>query len=251
MMSYDHVSRLGRRKPVNMALNYLKTICTAQTHEDTQKQETDGGPCACWGRCDQWHSTKPHDRTCKSLKSKVKDLIAATDHCRGNDEGHHMYVDCSAFFEFTCDTWFHFAESIALFFTFAHLYDKNSRKSVGYLCIVERICIRMISYCLQVYTYDAGMYVHLWYKYSSTTHTHTHTSTTQTGRKKKYIHITLPQFVHDHGIKKLNSSGENCMHFFTVLALDCWIQNSDCLLHEIRSHLTQEQKKTIQRTKQK
>jgi hypothetical protein len=41
------------------------------------------------------------------------------------------------------------------------------------------------------------------------------------------------------------------MHFFTVLALDCWIQNSDCLLHEIRSHLTQEQKKTIQRTKQK
>ena len=102
--------------------NQAFTICTAQTHEDTQKQETDGGPCACWGRCDQWHSTKPHDRTCKSLKSKVKDLIAVTDHCRGNDESHHIYGHCSAFFVFTCDTWFHLAECLALFVTFAQFY---------------------------------------------------------------------------------------------------------------------------------
>jgi hypothetical protein len=34
----------------------------------------------------------------------VKDLIAATDHCRGNDEAHHIYVHRPAFFVFTCNT---------------------------------------------------------------------------------------------------------------------------------------------------
>ena len=88
MMSYHHVSeRKNREHGIELLKDQTFTICTAQTHEESQKHETDCGPLACLGCCNQWHSTKTHDRTCESLKSKMTDWWRES----------HMYVDCSVF----------------------------------------------------------------------------------------------------------------------------------------------------------